>query len=149
MNTIKFYHGTSQENVEKIFAEGLKGGDNSKGGTHGSWEEPTLFLAVNDWVAQKYGTVIEITLTEEQLDELGARRIIDGLGDECYIIEGEKGKFDEILIPAKYLSQLSNNDEELSLCIDCSTKCLWAEEQDGLCCSCAKNTDLCEKCLEE
>jgi len=110
MNTIKFYHGTSQENVEKIFAEGLKGGDNSKGGTHGSWEEPTLFLAVNDWVAQKYGTVIEITLTEEQLDELGARRIIDGLGDECYIIEGEKGKFDEILIPAKYLSQLSNND---------------------------------------
>jgi hypothetical protein len=93
MNKQKFYHGTSDELIADIIdEEGLRGGYNEVGGTHGRWKIPRLFLVKDIDIAKKYGQFI----FEVYVDELRTIRVIDGVGDECFIIEG-----DGILVEAK------------------------------------------------
>jgi len=120
---VELYHGTNYENIQSILDNGLKGGNNSKGGTHGQFTTPSLYLAVREHVAKKYGSIIIITITKEQLEKLGARYINDGLGDECVVIESENDDFDEILLSPDYLSCLEW-DHEMGFCEEDCEFCL-------------------------
>jgi hypothetical protein len=92
---VTLYHGTPVPN--RVLREGLHGGDNSNGGTHGFWDTPRLFTSPKQWVAAKYGTVIRARIPYGLYKR--GDRLNDGLGDECCVFEGEG-----ILIPAKYLN---------------------------------------------
>lgn len=81
------FHGTQSDNVDRVLKEGLKGGDNTTGGTHGTFENPILFLARDRDVAKKYGIVLAVYFTKEQFMDLD--EFIDGIGDQCYSLEGE------------------------------------------------------------
>lgn len=115
------YHGSSWEHIDSIIYEGLRGGDNTKGGTHGVWDTPTLFLARDEFVARKYGVVVQVLVTKEELDHM--ERINDGLGDPCFLIEGEG-----ILIAPKRLRCLEWEHAE-GMC-DGPGECEFCEEDD-------------------
>lgn len=107
---MQLYHGTSVENHETILEEGLRGGDNTCGGNRGVWDTPLLFLSDSYEVAQKYGEVLIIDLPD---DFYLPERINDGLGDPCYVLEGEG-----ILVPAEYISS-PFVDHDNGFCDDC------------------------------
>jgi len=105
------YHATPIESLEIILDEGLRGGYNTIGGNRGIFMTPTLFLAQEKWVAEKYarnGVIIHIFLTKEELDTFD--QINDGLGDTCFLKEGEG-----ILVDADKIW------------------CPWFDHQEGIC----------------
>ncbi len=89
---MKLFHGTHHSNLESILTEGLKGGDNLSGGNKGAWNHPRLFLTPDLHVASQYGDVVVVV----DVDESNGTWIIDGVGDKCFVVEGET--WDDILV---------------------------------------------------
>ena len=113
------YHGTSFENAQLILDEGLIGGDNTSGGTHGTWGEPVLFVAPSQETAEKYGNTlleIKIPLREYWKNYHSTVDIInDGLGDRVYTwtakdVAGEDWQFDTVIIPSEYITEIDRSD---------------------------------------
>ena len=100
---IILYHGTNHITAEKILEEGLRGGDNTTGGTHGIWDAPALFMTPHLSVAKKYGNTILIIEYFPEFD--GGYKINDGIGDECIVIEGEG-----ILIEPMYITEYEEEE---------------------------------------
>lgn len=108
---IWLYHGTGQEHRETILNDGLLGGDNSVGGTHSTWDEPTLFLTPDLPSAKKYGDPLLIKLNPEEFEELGFQRLIDNAGDTAYILEAKEKEWDKILINSNIIEEYYIDDE--------------------------------------
>lgn len=105
---IILYHGLiGSRHARKINQEGLRGGYNQFGGNHGTWDHPILFTTPDLWVARKYATIcmrekgyiFTIDLSGSWVNEHMPEIINDGLGDRCWVWEG-----DGILIPSEYIS---------------------------------------------
>lgn len=99
-NSVILFHGSPSDSVEQIFDEGLRGGDNTTGGTHGTWEKPVLFLTPGFNVAAKYGVVLKIEIPVEKFIKMPWETLTDGLGDRVYCLETVE---DDILIPAEWI----------------------------------------------
>jgi len=95
------YHGTSFQMLPIVLKQGLKGGFNDIGGNHGRWEIPILFTSPYIEVAEKYGTVVEIDIPDDILSSFDFEILNDGLGDKCWVLEGEG-----VLIDNKYLRSI-------------------------------------------
>jgi len=125
---VKLYHGTPEwYTVEQIMEEGLKPGRNLVGGNYGIFKIPKLFLTPDYHVAEQYGFVIEVRLTEQELEELGAYETVDQIGDKCVVIEAEDE--DEVLIDPDDLYQ-ELYYHEMGLCEDDCSICKYEEEED-------------------
>lgn len=107
---MRLYHGTLIDHALLIMDQGLKGGDNSFGGNRGIWEVPLLFMSPDEAVAEKYGVVIEINIPEEFILDFNFEILNDGLGDKCWVLEG-----DGVLIDKKYLTCEALKQEEKEL----------------------------------
>ena len=84
---IIFFHGSPH--WREILDNGLQGGDNTCGGTHGVFDHPIIFLAKSPDVAQKYGKVLTIRIPYNIFKTLNGEYIVDGLGDGCFTIDNQ------------------------------------------------------------
>jgi len=101
-----FYHGTRLLFADDIKRMGLKGGYNLVGGTHGTFDQPLLYLAQTKTVARKYGTVFEVRIPLSKIKKFMQKTTVsvDGLGDRVYIVRASQRN--EVLIPPAYLEHI-------------------------------------------